>query len=1086
MLSDSLTRKHALNPRESFIVQAPAGSGKTELLTQRYLSLLANAKHPEEILALTFTRKAAHEMRQRIIRSLNLTKEECKDSHLQTTFKLAQAVKSNAQKHNWQISENPARLQISTIDAFAASLLSRTPILSKVGNNVSIIDDAKSLYQQATTNTLKTIEQNTKWQIPLTKIVEYFDNQLLVIEDLLIAMLAKREQWLPVVIQSAKQQEIQQVIKDSIIKLQKNAIAATIKDFSKIELSSMLKLLAYSLDNQPANNTPSSDDTFDLNTWRSLANLLLTKQNSLRARFTTKEGFPSSKDKSSIAAQQKHNMHKLCEELKEKSINLTNLASLKLLPNPDLAKEQLEITLAFIAVLPLLVANLNLLFQQKKQIDFGELNIRAQAALASEHHYSDLYMMLDYKLQHLLIDEFQDTSRQHFALLRSLINEWQPHDGKTLFIVGDPMQSIYRFRQADVGLFLQCSEQGLNNIPLRLLRLTSNFRSSKKLVDWSNDVFSSGFPHTQDYHKGAVTFSPAKAVSEDSASSIELHKCIDEQNQSIEIVNVVKNLLKVHATTSIGVLARTKKQLHSITQVLQDANIDFIGTDLDNISQKPIVQDLLAITRAIHNITDKLAWLALLRGPWLGLSLADLLIISKQADIFQAIVKYTHLEISQEAKHKLAKVLEIFIYATSNAKRKPLAKLVKTVWQCLDGAATLASANELHWVNKFFELITSFEQQHKLFDVIEFTNKLNSTFITPDIDQKPRVELMTIHKAKGLEFDSVVVMGTFEQTYKTSASLLRWQDIAINDNYNGLLIAPTKGIGQDANDIYKFLTAFEKECTDLEKLRLTYVALTRAKKNLFIFAIVSENIDPATYKPSPSSLIAPFWPALKNSTEIIEHKPNSKPTIQKSAARVRRLANPDFILPSKPNEFLSKLNETLPEITDSQAKVHKIIGTVSHLCLCRLSKEPNPAVTDKLAKEIIKLLQEAGTPRSWMLKAKEIVIQVLTNTLTDPIGRWIIKHDHHSAASELAINYLQKHKTAKVIIDRTFIDKDIRWVIDYKININKQHKSMERYYQQLQKYARIMRQYEDRQIILGIYWPLAKELQQWNYVYDDK
>ena len=74
---------------------------------------------------------------------------------------------------------------------------------------------------------------------------------------------------------------------------------------------------------------------------------------------------------------------------------------------------------------------------------------------------------MDMRLKHLLVDEFQDTSKSHFELIETLVSGFEPDDGRTLFIVGDPMQSIYLFNDADVGLFLKAAEEGVANVELQ-------------------------------------------------------------------------------------------------------------------------------------------------------------------------------------------------------------------------------------------------------------------------------------------------------------------------------------------------------------------------------------------------------------------------------------------------------------------------------------------------------------------------------------------------------------------------------------------------------------------------------------------
>ena len=156
---DKQTRQDALDYQSSFIIQAPAGSGKTELLTQRYLSLLAyNAEKPESIIAITFTKKAANEMKQRIIRALSSAEHPPpKETHKKITHELAKNVMQKDQKAQWQLMLSPHRLRIMTIDAFCHHITSQMPILANFGAPPKITDDPHSCYRTACENLLARI-----------------------------------------------------------------------------------------------------------------------------------------------------------------------------------------------------------------------------------------------------------------------------------------------------------------------------------------------------------------------------------------------------------------------------------------------------------------------------------------------------------------------------------------------------------------------------------------------------------------------------------------------------------------------------------------------------------------------------------------------------------------------------------------------------------------------------------------------------------------------------------------------------------------------------------------------------------------
>ena len=130
--SDEPSRRRALDAHQSFIVQAPAGSGKTELLIQRYLSLLATVEQPEQVVAITFTRKAAAEMRARIVEALReaSAEEAPTEPHRALTHELASTALERDRARGWSLLATPRRMRIDTLDALNAWLAQQLPILS--------------------------------------------------------------------------------------------------------------------------------------------------------------------------------------------------------------------------------------------------------------------------------------------------------------------------------------------------------------------------------------------------------------------------------------------------------------------------------------------------------------------------------------------------------------------------------------------------------------------------------------------------------------------------------------------------------------------------------------------------------------------------------------------------------------------------------------------------------------------------------------------------------------------------------------------------------------------------------------------
>ena len=195
---DFQQRQQALDPQQSFAVRAPAGSGKTELLTQRVLKLLAQAQRPEEILCITFTKKAAAEMQQRVIAALTLGLQPNppEEAYKQATWQLAQAALAQSRQHNWQLLDHPNRLSIKTIDGLSAQLTKQLPLLSQFGAQPRIVTDPTPYYQQAIAQLLEQLETESPIADEIETLLIHLDNDYGKVETLLIQLLAKRDQWL--------------------------------------------------------------------------------------------------------------------------------------------------------------------------------------------------------------------------------------------------------------------------------------------------------------------------------------------------------------------------------------------------------------------------------------------------------------------------------------------------------------------------------------------------------------------------------------------------------------------------------------------------------------------------------------------------------------------------------------------------------------------------------------------------------------------------------------------------------------------------------------------------------------------------
>jgi len=228
-ITDQAQRNRALDPTHSFIVQAPAGSGKTTLLVQRMLVLLAHAKEaPEEIVAITFTRKAAREMHDRLISALQQATEPApQDAHLLKTWELARHVLERDRKLGWDLLEHPYRLRLQTIDSLCHHIVKQSPILSQFGYHPTVVENPDDYYLKATQALIAGLDEEAPWADALEELLLHLDNRHDRAERLLADMLAHRDQWLPHVAGKQPRTHLEDALKRIITTLIKNCKAAT-------------------------------------------------------------------------------------------------------------------------------------------------------------------------------------------------------------------------------------------------------------------------------------------------------------------------------------------------------------------------------------------------------------------------------------------------------------------------------------------------------------------------------------------------------------------------------------------------------------------------------------------------------------------------------------------------------------------------------------------------------------------------------------------------------------------------------------------------------------------------------------------
>ena len=645
-LADAEARRYALDAGRSFIVQAPAGSGKTELLIQRFLTLLTRVDAPEEIVAITFTRKAAGEMRDRVLRAMADTARDTlpEPDHERTTWALARAVRQRDAQRGWGVSASPGRLRIQTIDSLCAALTRQMPVLSGFGTQAEPVENAAPLYLEAARRTLLHLDHDDALAAGVARVLAHLDNNVQNAEGLLADMLARRDQWLRHVADRDSRRIRRETLEASLANVIVDGLQAVRRLTPEGVEQELVALAPYAAANLEHSGRESAIVTLadlsslpqaalgDVQRWNGIAELLLTSEGSVRRRVSADIGFPAPSGEKDKAEQARRKDYKdRCEALLGQVARhpkfVEALRVTRLLPPAVYADAQWEVVEALTALLPLAVAELELLFRERGQVDFSAVAQAAVRALGSADEPTDLALALDYRIRHLLVDEFQDTSLSQFELLEHLTAGWQPGDGRTLFVVGDPMQSIYRFREAQVGLYLRAWHGGIGALQLEPLTLRLNFRSQGGLVRWVNDSFRHVLPESEELGSGAVPFSASQAVlPELPGVAVSVHPLLgkDRTAEAQIVVDLVQRARYEDPQQRVAILVRSRGHLSAIVPALNNAGLRFQAIEIEQLGHRSVVQDLYALTRALLHAADRIAWLSVLRAPWCGLRLADL------------------------------------------------------------------------------------------------------------------------------------------------------------------------------------------------------------------------------------------------------------------------------------------------------------------------------------------------------------------------------------------------------------------------------------------------------------------------------
>ena len=1185
-------------------MQAPAGSGKTDLLTRRFLRLLGEVDAPGQIVAITFTNAAAAEMRHRILGELqkasaNLAPQA--DELLMDS--LAHRALLHSQAFGWNLLDLPAQLRISTIDSFCRDLALQQPLLSGFGGGLEIAEQPDELYRRAARETLRKIDQiGSALGAAIEELLLWRDNGWQEMEELLVEMLKSRDRWMHDFV--LEREPDWDALRERLERPFANGVRTTLIRLSQLldqvpgARNEALELARFACE-EPGTSSPwglaesveipsapfsdgaeSARELFSL-----LSEFLQTQKGTWRSErgLKTSDGFPSTpRGKAG-----KVRFSSLIAALAAVPGLEASLATVRALPPTRYTEEDWQIVRSCFTLLRQAAGELQIAFAEAGTVDFIEVAQVAQRVLQGDDNLpTDAAMAVSDGIRHLLVDEFQDTSRRQHQLLSSLIAAWPERAGRTCFVVGDPMQSIYFFRDADAELFPRVKALGLeipNDEPLLFdfVPLKANFRTAPSLVERLNQAFKQIFT-TGD--GSGVTFSsaqPARKEIENAGLPFTLHldfvpmagrgQAVEPGNEKEtarieqigEIVALIQryskriNQAKVSSEKfRIAVLGRARSHLVPIAEALRQAGIPFRAVELEKLSARPEVLDALALARALLNPQDRVAWLGVLRAPWSGLSLDDLHCLASNDDPALLLRPLPELmaerlpQLSEDGRRAAARALQTYAAASALRAAQPTASLgtwLEKVWLLVGGAACVDSAARanLNLLWRCLDRLPSGEPDLLGPSLVAALDKLTAQ-PAPEASSDCGVQLMTIHKSKGLEFEVVIVPELQAGNGRGKPRMLSWLERGLAEpdesgEITEFLIAPFQRKGADRGKAKEWVDRVYRERESQETRRILYVAATRAREELHLFArpACKEESGDFTLVEPVNSLLATAWPALEEevrrrfedwkaaraasatqeSQEIasIAASGESNLLVMPSPARatlLRRLPldyqpAPDEALghPAKDSTVIglgmgSGIGPRRLYARHEGGLLSRALGTAVHSLLEELARLRRDLDWDaaRLALQpfepgIAAQARAVGLDQPLAARIAAEARQLALQASRDPIGSWILS-PHAGAASEAGWTGVVAGGLRSVRVDRVFQagsapcaeGDDCWWIIDYKTahadNMDPAQALpglRQLFAPQVEAYSELLRKLHgtEARIIAGLYYPRMLLLDWW-------
>ncbi len=1076
----------AINPQENIAVFASAGSGKTHLLVHRILKLLLSGIEPSHILAITFTRKAATEMQERLMKVL-ADWATAEDSQVKTILQSLShphdgASIAKARRLYEELLFSEYEIRITTFHAFCQDILKRFAIHAGVPAGFHVIENNDETKQEARKKLFRNAEQGdqelSKSLFTLLRHCNTVNN----VNEVLDTFINSRSDWRSF---TENQEQPDRYAYNRL----KQLIFPNQHDTDS-DINSLIPALEEYLTYLSAHKTK---------TYISYSGILSSVleqgpiKNAHVNRITT-IFFTSKMEKREIKAS-KTLEKSLGTEKVQAFISLHTSLCERISGHLDVLKKEslLEFNQAWFHAGHLLLVEYQKIKFSQHALDFDDLEWYTYLLLNQHESAAWIQYKLDQRIQHILIDEFQDTNPTQWNLLFPLLTELaiDSHDNhRSLFFVGDAKQSIYGFRRANSELQFAAAEWAKENLNAQLLETDDSYRSSPAIINFVNKVFSQQDIDLNHFNTHQAIQSElwgqvqvhalTQAEHEDAEEPIqqgfrdplqEARVNIEDNSHQLEGQLVAENISELISNATpildkqtprainykdILILARNRTHLAQLELALSEQKIPFSSTYDGEFINRLEVQDILSLLTYLTQSHNDLALAQVLRSPLYAMNDQDMMeIASRPEDSWHEKLKsYSDTSNNEVAKHAHAQLqnwrdmsntlpvhdLLDHIYFETNLLSRYTSSLPQ---EDIDGLNTQVIDNLIALLQLSLDLDAGRYSSIQSFLTAMQTNPPTVHSSTGQLQQDQNaVQIMTIHSAKGLESPVVFLVDTGPKKPQphTYQSIISWPSHARRPEQFFLL-----GRKDSIDKTSQSIIDNEIDTHAKEELNLLYVALTRAKQYLYISGTASKQSAKNSWHYMMSNALneefknneLTVWNSSYGSLPSIEIKESTQPAYQPSTTC-------DLSKPLPVQEATE--NEDTPkdvEYANYGTLVHKIFELIKPESLEELE-----SLKSKVESFLgIKLLKQEF--ESAVLEVKNCLESTgLDQIFNSKNGQEVLK--------EVPISFIKNGKVLYRIIDHLIIDKNQAWIIDYKttreVGADTMHEAAQQYQHQIDTY----------------------------------